>query len=328
MPRAMPTLVSEVEAAGSEVEALAHFVSTRCVVLTGAGCSTESGIPDYRGQGRPHAAAPAIQHQAFLHDRAVQRRYWARATLGWTRFASARPNAAHRALAALEADQRIVGIITQNVDRLHQGAGSRRVVELHGALAEVVCTSCSAREPRHAVHARLIEDNPRWMERHGELGADGDAHLPDEAVSDFRLVQCLACGGSIRPDVVFFGGNVAPDVLKAAWQLVDQAEALLVVGSSLTVFSGFRFVHGAATRGMPVAIVNLGTTRADTLEVAVRVRARAGDALARLVEEVRASSCARARATRASVRADEGNVEADLGVMPALADIGEVPQLR
>ncbi len=254
----------------------------RFVALTGAGCSTESGIPDYRGQGRTGPRNP-IQHDAYLRRDEVRQRYWARATIGWVRFSGARPNAAHQALAALEHAGASTGIITQNVDRLHHAAGSRRVVELHGALADVRCLSCARVEPRAAIHERLCAENPGWLARAAAPTPDGDADLPDEAVAEFRVVACVACGGVLKPDVVFFGGTVGEATMTEAWALLDASAALLVVGSSLAVYSGFRFVRRAHELGLPVALLNDGPTRADDL-VDVRVAARAGDVLPRLAE--------------------------------------------
>jgi NAD-dependent SIR2 family protein deacetylase len=211
----------------------------------------------------------------------VRRRYWARATLGWERFSGARPNAAHHALASLERGGQLAGVITQNVDRLHHAAGSTRVVELHGALAEVPCLACARVEPRASVHARLLAENPGWVSRATaelRLAPDGDAELPDDAVEVFRVVTCLACGGALKPDVVFFGGTVADVTLAAAWSLFDDGQVLLVVGSSLTVYSGFRFVRRAAERGVPVGVINVGPTRAGG-DVDVHLSARAGEAL-------------------------------------------------
>jgi len=263
------------------LDALARLLAgKRFVALTGAGCSTESGIPDYRGGGRPAPRHP-IQHDAYVRRPEVRRRYWARATLGWQRFSGAEPNAAHRALAALERAGRLAGVITQNVDRLHQAAGSARVVELHGALADVCCLACARVEPRPSVHARLLQENPGWLARATaelRLAPDGDAELPDEAVERFRVVTCLGCGGTLKPDVVFFGGTVGEATLAAAWSLFAEAEVLLVVGSSLTVYSGFRFVRRAAERGVPVGVINVGPTRADP-DVTVRLSALAGEAL-------------------------------------------------
>jgi NAD-dependent SIR2 family protein deacetylase len=254
----------------------------RFVVLTGAGCSTESGIPDYRGQGRAGPRNP-IQHDAYLRRAEVRQRYWARATLGWVRFSGARPNPAHRALAALERAGVLNGIITQNVDRLHHAAGSRRVVELHGALADVRCLECGAVAPRAAIHERLVAENPGWLTRPFAPTPDGDADLPDEAVASFRVVACASCGGVLKPDVVFFGGSVAEATLSEAWELLAAAGALLVVGSSLAVYSGFRFARRAHELGLPVALLNDGPTRADEL-ADVRLAARAGEVLPRLAE--------------------------------------------
>ena len=267
-----------------ELDALAALLAGRRIVaLSGAGCSTESGIPDYRGGGRTGPRNP-ILHDAFMRRAEVRRRYWARATLGWARFRGAEPNAAHHALAELEADGPLAGVITQNVDRLHRAAGSRRVIELHGALEEVRCLACREIESRISVHQRLLAANPGWLDRvSGEARPDGDAELPEEAVAQLREVDCRLCDGVLKPDVVFFGGNVPEPTLNAAWTLFDEAEALLVVGSSLTVWSGYRFVRRAGERGIPVAIVNVGPTRADA-EVALRVAARAGDVLPRLAQ--------------------------------------------
>ncbi len=252
----------------------------RIVALTGAGCSTESGIPDYRGAGRPTRRSP-IQHDAFVRSAQVRRRYWARSTLGWPRFLAARPNAAHQALARLESAGSVAGVITQNVDRLHHRAGSVRVVELHGALEEALCLACGAREPRSALQGRLENANPGWSDRVALGAPDGDAELPAEEVAAFNVTPCLGCGGALKPDVVFFGGHVAEPTLDAAWSLFAEAEALLVVGSSLAVYSGFRFARRAAEIGLPIAIVNLGPTRADAW-AEVRIQAPAGAVLPEL----------------------------------------------
>jgi NAD+-dependent protein deacetylase sirtuin 4 len=264
----LPSTLRPVEAPGASpatVDDLCRLAEgRRLVALTGAGCSTESGIPDYRSPGRRAPRQP-IEHDAFLRKPEVRRRYWARATLGWTSFSRAEPNPAHRALAALEHAGHLAGVITQNVDRLHHQAGSRRVVELHGALADVRCLGCGAAEPRPVLHARLIEANPGWVERAGAIAPDGDAQLPEQDVARFRVVACVCCGGVLKPDVVFFGGNVAEPTLVDAKALLAEAQLLLVVGSSLAVYSGYRFARWAAERSVPVAIVNLGPTRADAL---------------------------------------------------------------
>jgi NAD-dependent deacetylase sirtuin 4 len=260
---------------------VALMAGRRLVALTGAGCSTESGIPDYRGAGRPQPARAPIQHDAFLRRPEVRQRYWARATVGWARFSLARPNAAHHALAALEQAGVLAGVITQNVDRLHHEAGSRRVVELHGALADVLCLDCGATEPRAEVQDRLLAVNPGWLDRAAALAPDGDADLPAEEVAAFEVVGCRRCGGTLKPDVVFFGGNVGEATLARAWSLFDEAAVLLVVGSSLAVYSGFRFARRASERGLPIAVINLGPTRADELAHSL-VAERAGDVLPQL----------------------------------------------
>jgi NAD-dependent SIR2 family protein deacetylase len=252
----------------------------RFVALTGAGCSTESGIPDYRGGGRTGPRNP-IQHDAFMKKADVRRRYWARATLGWARFSGAEPNDGHRALAALEQAGHLAGVITQNVDRLHHRAGSRRVVELHGALADVACVRCGHGEPRHELQARLLDANPGWLESTVDIQPDGDADLHPDRVESFSVVSCRRCGGELKPDVVFFGGAVSERTLAAAWDLFAEAEVLLVVGSSLTVYSGFRFVRRAQERALPIGLVNIGPTRADDI-AAVKVSAPVGAILSRL----------------------------------------------
>ncbi len=247
------------------------------VALTGAGISTESGIPDYRGPATQARARNPIQHAEFVRDPAARRRYWARSVIGWPRVAGAAPNAAHAALAAMERGGALSAVITQNVDRLHARAGSRRVVELHGALAEVACLACGRREGRAELQERLLALNPEMAglaraaiagpgpDVVGRANPDGDAELPAGLVDRFRVADCQACGGVLKPDVVFFGGSVPRDVVAEAYGLVDAAEALLVVGSSLAVYSGYRFVRRAAERGAPIAIVNLGPTRGDPL---------------------------------------------------------------
>lgn len=252
----------------------------RVVALTGAGCSTESGIPDYRGPDTPPRLRPPIQHREFVDHAEIRRRYWARSALGWGQFSSARPNPAHAALAELEQRGAIAGVITQNVDSLHGAAGSRSVVELHGALARVRCLDCGALISRDALQARIVAANPGWFDRARsvELAPDGDSELPDDLAAAFAVVACEPCGGTLMPDVVFFGGSVPRPTLDAAWSLFDRAEVLLVVGSSLTVFSGYRFVRRAAERGVPVAIVNRGPTRGDG-HAALRIDVRAGLAL-------------------------------------------------
>ena len=361
---------------GTLDELIAMIRGKRVVVLTGAGCSTESGIPDYRGVDTPPRARPPIQHREFVDRADARRRYWARSVLGWPRLAAAQPNDGHRALAQLEAAGIVAGLITQNVDGLHSRAGSKKVVELHGALARVKCLACESMTTRDDLQARLLAANPDWHVRANvTVAPDGDADLSDELVASFEIVACEApcigregpatmspgtdtsdapsstlgysghgdaetrrrdwspsatkpaekhdgprradargtdaagdgdaaggdvapgnaarggdaargdaagggdaCGGVVMPDVVFFGGSVPRTTLDAAWATFDQAEVLLVIGSSLTVFSGYRFVRRAAERHIPVAILNRGPTRGDEL-ARLRVDARAGEAL-------------------------------------------------
>ncbi len=254
----------------------------RIVALTGAGVSTESGIPDYRGPGTRRRARNPIQYKQFVRSEAWRRRYWARSMVGWPWVDAARPNPAHRALADLEAAGVASGLITQNVDRLHHRAGSRQVIELHGALAEVVCLDCGAVSDRGDYQARLALANPGWAPPlEAESAPDGDAEL--EPYEGFVVPGCARCGGALKPRVVFFGESVPRPTVEEAAAWVDAAEGLLVVGSSLAVFSGWRFVRQAHKRGVPVGLLNLGETRADPI-ADVKVEARVGSALPALVD--------------------------------------------
>ncbi|CAN5803851.1 NAD-dependent protein deacetylase [soil metagenome] len=263
----------------------------RIVVLAGAGCSTESGIPDYRGPESRLLPRKPIQYQEFIGSEPARVRYWARSTVGWSRVADARPNAGHVALAQLEAGGVAEGIITQNVDGLHQAAGSRRVVELHGSLAWVRCLACGAAGRRGEYQERLLALNAGWAERlreptgraDVEMAPDGDAELVLWPLDSFRVPACPTCGGIVKPDVVFFGENVPPQRVQEAWRLFEEADVLLVVGSSLTVYSGRRFIYRAQQDGIPIGIVNLGPTRADEL-AAAKVEGRLGTVLPRLAD--------------------------------------------
>jgi NAD-dependent SIR2 family protein deacetylase len=231
-------------------------------VLTGAGLSTDSGIPDYRGPGSP--ARRPMTYQEFVSGPTARQRYWARSHLGWSRMRSATPNAGHVALAALDPQL----VITQNVDGLHEAAGSRRLVALHGRISEVICLSCREVSSRAALADRMVEANPGYAARHADVETrpDGDVELSDTA--DFVVPACDGCGGVLKPDVVFFGENVPPARVQRCYDAVDSLgpeDALLVVGSSLTVMSGLRFVRRAARAGVPVVIVNRGLTRGDDL---------------------------------------------------------------
>lgn len=258
------------------------FRNRSVVVLSGAGVSTESGIPDYRGPETKNTDHTPIQYREFLEEPETRRHYWARSAVGWPTFDAASPNEGHRALAALEAAGLVTGIITQNVDRLHQAAGSERVVELHGALAEVRCLNCEALSSRRTLQERLTQLNPGWSARAADLAPDGDANLPRSATRSFRVPDCRSCGGILKPHVVFFGENAASDRVEEAWSLLAASDALLVAGSSLTVYSGFRFVRQAAQTDRPVGIVNLGETRGTPL-ASVHVDGKTGEVLPQLV---------------------------------------------
>lgn len=235
------------------------------LVLSGAGLSTESGIPDYRGPTGLTRRAEPMTYQTFTGSLAARRRYWARSHQGWRYVARALPNAGHRAVAELQRRGLLAGIITQNVDGLHQAAGARQVIELHGSLDRVVCLGCGERTPRDALDRRLRAANPDWNARTAAINPDGDAVIGDEQAERFRIADCESCGGLLKPDVVFFGENVPPARVQECYALTDRCAALLVLGSSLTVMSGYRFVRRAAGLGLPVAIINQGPTRGDHL---------------------------------------------------------------
>jgi NAD-dependent SIR2 family protein deacetylase len=254
-------------------------------VLSGAGLSTESGIPDYRGpSGRARRAEP-MTYQTFVRGTAARQRYWARSHLGWRFVGRAEPNAGHRAVAELERRGLVSGIITQNVDGLHQAGGARGVIDLHGRLDRVVCLSCGQLTGRGQLDERLRAANPGWAAEVTVINPDGDAVLGDAAAGDFRVVDCRACGGLLKPDVVFFGENVPRPRVDDCFALVEPAGALLVLGSSLTVMSGYRFVRHAARLGIPVVIINQGPTRGDEHAVA-RLDAPLGPALTALVGRI------------------------------------------
>jgi NAD-dependent SIR2 family protein deacetylase len=254
----------------------------RLFVLTGAGCSTRSGIPDYRdGDGQWKRPQP-VTYQAFMGAEATRRRYWARSLIGWRRFRQAQPNDAHRALARLEAMGRCALLLTQNVDRLHQAAGSVGVIDLHGRLDRVRCMGCAAQTPREELQDALGRLNAGWGDLYAADAPDGDADLEGADFSSFAVPSCPRCGGVLKPDVVFFGEPVPRERVAAAARHLEQADAMLVVGSSLMVYSGFRFVEWAARAGKPAAAVNLGRTRADGL-LALKVEQECEAALAFLL---------------------------------------------
>lgn len=247
---------------GDADDLIAALRGRRLLVLTGAGLSTDSGIPDYRGPSAPPRTP--MTYAEFRSGPAAQQRYWARSHIGWQHLHRADPNDGHRALAAMERSGRLSALITQNVDGLHQAAGSRQVVDLHGRISAVICLDCREVTERATLHQRLESANPGFGQGSSRLIApDGDAIV--DGIETFRIVPCDSCGGVLKPDVVFFGENVPRERVELCYSLVEEAEALLVAGSSLTVMSGLRFVRAAQGRGIPVAIVNRGRTRGDEL---------------------------------------------------------------
>ncbi len=268
-------------------ELVALLAGRRVAVLTGAGMSTDSGIPDYRGPDSPPSNPMTIGQ--FTSDPVFRQRYWARNHVGWRHMDQTRPNAGHRALAALEHAGVVSGVITQNVDLLHTKAGSHRVVNLHGTYAQVVCLDCGHTMTRAALAELLETANPGFVQRAEAVGGiavapDADAIVGDTA--SFSIVDCRRCGGMLKPDIVYFGENVPKDRVEQAYSLVDKADALLVAGSSLTVWSGYRFVRHATAAGIPVAIINRGRTRGDDLAT-VKIDNGCSPMLALLSEELR-----------------------------------------
>ena len=255
-------------------------------VLTGAGISTDSGIPDYRGPDSPPSNPMTIQQ--FTSSPEFRQRYWARNHIGWRHMAARQPNAGHRAVAALQRAGVATGVITQNVDLLHTKAGSADVINLHGTYAQVVCLNCGHTMSRAALGDELDALNPGFLERVEAVGGlavapDADAVVDD--TSSFHYVDCPSCGGMLKPDIVYFGESVPKDVVQRAFSLVENADALLVAGSSLTVFSGYRFVRHAAALDLPVAIINRGPTRGDEL-ASVKVDGGCSELLTLLAEEL------------------------------------------
>ena len=270
----------------ADLHALATFARRhpRLLVLTGAGCSTDSGIPDYRDAQGQWKRAPPMTFQAFTGDAHARQRYWARSLIGWRVMSAARPGPAHRALARLEAAGHVELLLTQNVDGLHGAAGSRHVIDLHGRIDTVVCLACHARLPRADWQALLHVRNPGWQRHQAAAAPDGDADLDGLDFSTFEVPDCPHCGtGLLKPDVVFFGESVPRPRVDAAFAALQRADALLVAGSSLMVYSGYRFAQAAATAGKPIAAINLGRTRADEL-LALKLEQPVGAALQALAE--------------------------------------------
>jgi len=271
----------------NDLDRLADFVRRhpRLFVLTGAGCSTESGIPAYRdAQGNWKRPAP-ITLQAFMGDEAARRRYWARSLIGWRTIGLARAGPAHRALAQLESAGRLKLLLTQNVDGLHSAAGSQRVIDLHGRVDTVRCMACETRSSRAALQAELLRRNPQWAALDAKAAPDGDADLEARDFSGFDIPACPSCGGLLKPDVVFFGESVPRARVSTALDALAEADAMLVAGSSLMVYSGFRFVQAAVAAAKPVAAVNIGRTRADDL-LSFKIERRVGQTLAALARHV------------------------------------------
>jgi NAD-dependent SIR2 family protein deacetylase len=269
----------------SNTETLADFLAgtETLAVLSGAGVSTASGIPDYRDRNGDWKHAQPIQYQDFVRDTKFQQRYWARSYVGWQRFSNAQPNAAHYALADLEAKGKVETLITQNVDRLHSAAGSRRVIDLHGDLGKVRCLNCNKIYARFDYQQELKDANPGWHAEVFRYTPDGDAELADNSHHEFSVPDCVQCDGVVKPDVVMFGESVPKERVHNATTAINRADALLVVGSSLMLFSGFRFARQAAEQRKPIAIVNYGRTRADDI-AALKVEADCAQALSAALE--------------------------------------------
>jgi NAD-dependent SIR2 family protein deacetylase len=234
-------------------------------VITGAGCSTDSGIPDYRDKEGNWKTKQPVYHRDFLRSEHHRKRYWARSMVGWQHFGKATPNLAHRALARLETLGKIQAIITQNVDGLHQRAGSQSVIDLHGRLDTVICLSCQTLIARQSLQERLISTNPNWLQYEAKQAPDGDAQLEVDHFHQFNIPECQSCGGILKPNVVFYGDGVAKEVVQCCFDAVNQSKAVLVVGSSLMVRSAYRYVLHAHENNIPVAALNEGKTRADEL---------------------------------------------------------------
>jgi NAD-dependent SIR2 family protein deacetylase len=262
------TQLAEARTTGSFGMLLDVVAAGNVLILSGAGLSTESGIPDYRGPTGLARRATPMTYQTFTASQDARRRYWARSHLGWRHIGQAVPNLGHHAVAELGRRRLLAGVITQNVDGLHQAADAADVTELHGSLHRVVCLSCGQRTARTDLHHRLATANPGWDAGPALMNPDGDAVLTDDATESFRVVDCALCDGVLKPDVVFFGENVPRPRVQACYAMVEQASSLVVLGSSLTVMSGFRYVRHAAKVPVPVVIVNQGATRGDAYAAA------------------------------------------------------------
>ncbi|XP_064536427.1 NAD-dependent protein deacylase Sirt4 [Drosophila montana] len=271
-----------------DIKRLEDFMLSKpnILVLTGAGISTESGIPDYRSAGVGLYARTnhkPIQHIEFLKSSSVRKRYWARNFVGWPNFSSTQPNGTHHALARFEREMRIQSVVTQNVDRLHTKAGSKSVVELHGSGYVVKCLGCEYRIDRHEFQSILTSLNPAFKDAPEMIRPDGDVEIPAEYIENFQIPPCPQCGGDLKPEIVFFGDSVPRDRLDAIAKMVYNSDGLLVLGSSLLVFSGYRIVLQTRDLNLPVAIVNIGETRADHL-ADIKIAAKCGDVIPKLFD--------------------------------------------
>jgi NAD-dependent SIR2 family protein deacetylase len=288
LPAANPAAVAQEHL--QEMESVRALLSgKRLALLTGAGLSTDSGIPDYRG---PDAVPRSpMTYQEFVRDAANRQRYWARNHIGWSHLRHADPNQGHHAVAELERRGLLTGLITQNVDRLHREAGSTNVIDLHGRYDQVICLDCRRTYTRRLLAGVLAELNPEFLARAMksglvEIAPDADATVDDAAlISSFVVAACPACGGTLKPDFVYFGENVPKERVEAAYAMVDAAAALLVAGSSLTVMSGLRFVRHAAKAGKPVVIINRGETRGDP-QATIKLHAGVSESLTWLAAEL------------------------------------------
>uniref|UniRef100_H9EWL5 NAD-dependent protein lipoamidase sirtuin-4, mitochondrial n=1 Tax=Macaca mulatta TaxID=9544 RepID=H9EWL5_MACMU len=266
-----------------KVKELQRFItlSKRLLVMTGAGISTESGIPDYRSEKVGLYARTdrrPIQHGDFVRSAPIRQRYWARNFVGWPQFSSHQPNPAHWALSTWEKLGKLYWLVTQNVDALHTKAGSRRLTELHGCMHRVLCLDCGEQTPRGVLQERFQVLNPTWSAEAYGLAPDGDVFLSEEQVQSFQVPSCVQCGGHLKPDVVFFGDTVNPDKVDFVHKRVKEADSLLVVGSSLQVYSSYRFILTAQEKKLPIAILNIGPTRSDDL-ACLKLNSRCGELL-------------------------------------------------
>ncbi|CAH1801344.1 unnamed protein product [Owenia fusiformis] len=269
-----------------DVQKLQYFVSDakQMFVMTGAGISTESGIPDYRSEGvglYARSTNRPVQYQDYVKSSTIRQRYWARNYVAWPRWSSTQPNQTHKTLADWENEGKIHWLVTQNVDSLHFKAGSKNLTELHGSTYRIMCLGCDNMFPRTQLQDMIAAENPNWSAASAEHAPDGDVALSPEQVAGFKVPNCNKCGGTLKPDITFFGDNVARDKVSFVFNKLEECDSVLVLGSSLQVYSGYRFLMRAAEQRKPIGIVNIGSTRADHL-ANVMVKAKCSDVLARI----------------------------------------------